>query len=49
MLYEGVKMYNSLPVELKQGERLNKFKRMSRGYILSGILYIPDYGITGYK
>jgi len=43
MFYEGVKMYNSSPVELKQGEKLDKikldkFKRMLKDYILSGIL-----------
>lgn len=32
---KGVKMYNVLPAELKQCERLVMFKRMSREYIVS--------------
>jgi len=38
MFDEVVKMYNSLQVELKQCERLNKFKRMLKDYILSSII-----------
>lgn len=38
LFYEGIKMYNSLPTELKQCKKIVAFKRMLRGYILKNVL-----------
>jgi hypothetical protein len=35
MFYEGAKMFNSLPVEIRQCENLVKFKRILKEYIIS--------------
>jgi len=40
VFYEGVKMYNSLPVNIKQSDRLKTFKRKLKEYIPSRIKYI---------
>jgi len=34
VVYEGVKMYNSLPASMKQSDRLKTFKRELKEYIL---------------
>jgi len=34
LFYEGVKMYNSLPANIKQSDRLKTFKHELKGYIL---------------
>jgi len=40
VFYEGVKMYNSLPANIKQNDRLKAFKQELKEYILSRIKYI---------
>ena len=35
MYYEGVKMFNALPIDVKSCERIEQFKRMLKEYILS--------------
>jgi len=40
LFYEGVKMYNSLPTNIKQSERLKTFKQELNKYIPSRIKYI---------
>jgi len=35
VFYEGVKIYNSLPANIKQSDRLKTFKRELKEYILS--------------
>jgi len=37
VFYEGVKMYNSLPADIKQSDRLKTFKRELKEYILNRI------------
>jgi len=34
LFYEGIKMYNALPLELKQCDRLTTFKRMIKEYLI---------------
>lgn len=38
IFYEGIQMYNSMPSELKQCDRLTTFKRMLKEYIIPKIL-----------
>jgi len=40
VFYEGVKMYNSLPVKIKQCDGLKTFKRELKEYILNIIQYV---------
>jgi len=40
LFYEGVKMYNSLPANIKQSDRLKTFKQELKEYIISRIKYI---------
>jgi len=40
VFYEGVKMYNSLPANIKQSDRLKTFKHQLKEYIPSRIKYI---------
>jgi len=40
VFHEGVKMYNSLPADIKQKDRLETFKHDLKEYILSRITYI---------
>jgi len=40
LFYEGVKMYNSLPANIKQSDRLKTFKRQLKEYILDRIKYV---------
>ena len=37
MFYEGVKMYNTLPAEIKRCEKLEMFKRMLKEHVLRTI------------
>lgn len=37
MFYEGVKMYNALPAEIKRNERIVPFKRMLKEYIVINV------------
>ena len=37
MFYEGVKMYNALPAEIKRCDKLEKFKRMLKEHVLRTI------------
>ena len=38
MYYEGVNMYNALPTEVKNHERIEQYKQMLKQYILSIII-----------
>ena len=38
LFYEGVKMYNALPFEIKQCDRLLSYKRLLKVYVLSNVL-----------
>jgi len=40
VFYEEVKMYNSLPLGIKQCDRLKIFKRELKGYILNTIFLV---------
>jgi len=40
LFYEGVKMYNSLPANIKQSDRLKTFKRELKEYIIDRIKYV---------
>ena len=37
MFYEGVKMFNALPAEIKRCKKLEAFKRVLKEYVLSTI------------
>lgn len=37
LFYEGIKMYNSLPIEVKQCKKIVSFKRVLREYILNNV------------
>lgn len=34
VFHKGIKMYNDLPAEVKQCDKLNNFKRMLRDYVM---------------
>lgn len=38
MFYEGVKLYNDLPAEMKHCDRIEPFKRMLKEYILFNVI-----------
>jgi len=37
LFYEGIKMYNSLPTEIKQCDKIVSFKRLLREYISDNV------------
>jgi len=37
LFYEGMKMYNSLPIKIKQCNKIVSFKRLLREYILGNV------------
>jgi len=40
VFYEGVKMYNSLPANIKQSDKLKTFKHKLKEYIITRIKYV---------
>lgn len=37
LFYEGIKMYNSLPIEIRQREKLTSFRRLLKEYVVKSV------------